>query len=206
VTNEEVIERFGLQVGRRMPVEIPEKRRDDLAIWLGQWGLHRGVEVGTYEGEYAEVLLKANPELNLTCVDPWKVYGGYKDYRRQKTLDRAFDAAQGRLVFFGDRVQINRTTSLEAAAQIEDGSLDFVYIDANHLLPYAIADIHAWHPKVKTGGIVSGHDYVKRSRWPHVHVVEATHAYTSAYGIHPWFVVGRRRGDDFCRSWFWVKS
>jgi len=205
VKPEDIIERFGLTVGRRMPVEIPEKRRTDFAVWLGEWGLHQGVEVGTYEGEFAETLLKANPKLCLTCVDPWQVYGGYPDYRRQRTLDRAYDVTLGRLKPFGDRVRIIRRTSLEAAPRFKDGMLDFVYIDANHTLLHALEDIHYWSPKVRSGGIVSGHDYVKRARWPHVHVVDATHAWTGAYGITPWFVVGRRRGDDFCRSWMWVR-
>jgi predicted O-methyltransferase YrrM len=52
-----------------------------------------------------------------------------------------------------------RLTSVEAAATYEDSSLDFVFIDADHSYESVREDIIAWWPKVKAGGIISGHDY-----------------------------------------------
>lgn len=57
-----------------------------------------------------------------------------------------------------------QSTSLEAANQFEDNSLDFVHIDASHLYEDAIEDIRAWYPKVKPGGLITGDDYP----WPGV--------------------------------------
>jgi predicted O-methyltransferase YrrM len=37
--------------------------------------------------------------------------------------------------------------------------LDFVFIDADHSYEGCKADIEAWFPKVKPGGLLSGHDY-----------------------------------------------
>jgi len=34
-----------------------------------------------------------------------------------------------------------------------------VFIDANHSYEYVLADIIAWYPKIKIGGILCGHDY-----------------------------------------------
>jgi cephalosporin hydroxylase len=48
--------------------------------------------------------------------------------------------------------------SVEAAKLYEDASLDFVFIDACHKYEFIKADIEAWSPKVKAGGILSGHD------------------------------------------------
>jgi hypothetical protein len=86
--------------------------------------------------------------------------------------------------------------------------LDFVYIDGNHSLPYVIADLAAWVPKVRPGGIVSGHDFRQYLEQRHSHVVEALYAYTRAYEITPWFVLGAKSGGrrDTYRSWFFVKS
>ena len=43
--------------------------------------------------------------------------------------------------------------------EIPKRSLDFVYIDANHLYGYAAMDLQFWSRKVKRGGIIAGHDY-----------------------------------------------
>ncbi len=49
--------------------------------------------------------------------------------------------------------------SLEAVLGFDDESLAFVYIDAAHDYDNVKADILAWMPKVKKGGILAGHDY-----------------------------------------------
>jgi predicted O-methyltransferase YrrM len=64
-------------------------------------------------------------------------------------------------------------TSVEAANSFPDESLDFVFIDASHTYENVLQDIKAWLPKVKKGGIISGHDYfdydqVKEGSYPGV--------------------------------------
>ena len=48
--------------------------------------------------------------------------------------------------------------SRRASLVVPDG-LDFVYIDASHDELSVVIDIACWFPKVRTGGIISGHDY-----------------------------------------------
>ena len=102
-----------------------------------------------------------------------------------------------------------RKSSLDAASDFEDGSLDFVYIDANHAFEYVVADIAAWTPKVRDGGVVSGHDYIHRY-FPSValHVIEAVHGYMVSYRLGPLYVCGRQRDTvrrDRPRSW-WFRA
>ena len=54
-----------------------------------------------------------------------------------------------------------RKSSIEAAKDFPDRSLDAVYIDAEHDEESIRADIKAWRPKIKFGGILSGHDYIQ---------------------------------------------
>jgi len=61
--------------------------------------------------------------------------------------------------FAADRRQVIRARSVDAAARVPDGSLDFVFIDADHSYEGCAADIRAWLPKVRAGGILCGHDY-----------------------------------------------
>jgi predicted O-methyltransferase YrrM len=196
---------------RRLPIEIPNTNRETLARLTFLLGYTRGVEVGTERGAYSEVLLRENPLLQLTCVDAWKAYRGYRDHVDQRKLDRFFDETRTRLVPFGERATCLRKFSVEAAREFENGSLDFVYLDANHNLQNVIADIAAWSPKLKPGGILAGHDY-RRHKWPdQIHVVQGVHAWADAYDIAPWFVLGTKEKvdgqlRDDGRSWFWINQ
>ena len=60
-----------------------------------------------------------------------------------------------------------RLPSVKAARCIEDGELDFVFIDGEHSYETARSDIEAWWPKVSSGGLLMGHDY-HRPRSPGV--------------------------------------
>lgn len=193
---------------QRLPVEIPDTNRESLARLFYLLGYNRGVEVGVERGHYSLAICEANPGVHLTCVDAWTAYRGYRDHVDQQKLDRFYAETQERLAPFR-HVRLLRQFSVEAAKDFADGSLDFVYLDGNHNLPNVIADLTAWTPKVRVGGIIAGHDYAKH-RWPNqIHVVQGVQAWTSAYDIRPWFVLGRtekREGElrDDARSWFWV--
>jgi predicted O-methyltransferase YrrM len=49
--------------------------------------------------------------------------------------------------------------SFDASRLFELDSLDFVYIDGNHQYEFIKSDLENYYPRVKKGGIISGHDY-----------------------------------------------
>lgn len=59
-----------------------------------------------------------------------------------------------------------RMPSLEAAKRCVGwtGGLDFVFVDGDHSYEGCLADIRAWLPLVRDGGVIAGHDY----DWPGV--------------------------------------
>lgn len=193
---------------RRYPIEIPNVGRDYLPALFRDLGFKCGAEIGVERGEYTDVLSRENPDALIYAVDLWAPYLGYRDHVDGQKLQRFYDETCAR---FADRpnVTLVRKSSVYASQQFEDGELDFVYIDGNHSLPYVIADLAAWTSKVRAGGIVSGHDFLHH-RWPNqMHVPQAIYAWTDAYDIKPWFVLGRkekREGEirDDGRSWMWV--
>lgn len=60
-------------------------------------------------------------------------------------------------------VEIYRMTTSAAASKAPDG-LDFVFIDADHSYEGVKRDLTEWTPKVRAGGLISGHDI----SWPGV--------------------------------------
>lgn len=57
-----------------------------------------------------------------------------------------------------DVVRPLKMLSLEAAKLFPDASLDLVFIDGHHGYSFVRADIEAWLPKVRPGGVLCGHD------------------------------------------------
>jgi hypothetical protein len=96
---------------------------------------------------------------------------------------------------------------MDALRHFKDGTLDFVYIDGNHEWPYVTHDIFYWAKKVKPGGIVSGHDYIKDYRdYEYSQVSDVVDAYTKAFKIKPWFIMDKAIYPRHPGSWFWVKE
>lgn len=133
-----------------------------------QCGYRRGAEIGVSQGRFTMFLCAIMHDLEMIAVDRWEEQPGHKtegwigwdhegSYQRLKN-----NCAQ----YFPDRVDIVRSDSVSAASQVEDSSLDFVFIDADHSYEGCKADIDAWSPKVRKGGIISGHDY--NPKWPGV--------------------------------------
>lgn len=211
---EYITKKYNIDVGNQYFIDIPEMIGSvDLAKLFAELGFKTGVEIGTDQGEYAEVLLKTIPNLFLHCIDPWKaeVYEkGYQpeSYEKQEYFDKRYLETQERLLPYSN-TNVWRTTSMEAIISFPDNSLDFVYIDGNHDFLNVAQDIHFWLKKVKPGGILSGHDYVCYPARKFNHVKKVVNAYTTAYHLLPVFLVtptdkGIRR--DRFRSWFFVKK
>lgn len=138
------------------------EHRNEFGNLLTHYDLNgKGVEIGTFKGEFAKTIL-SNWNGTLYMVDPWREDLGYEytntDYYEFKnslyyqTIENTKE--------YQDRSFMLRGFSNQMINLFENESLDFVYIDANHAYDFVKEDIELWYPKVKKGGIVSGHDYI----------------------------------------------
>lgn len=214
-TSEYIINKYKIEVGKQYFIHIPEIiGAAGLAKLFAELEFKKGVEIGTDEGEYAEVLLQTIPNLGLDCVDPWKAEAyepGYQpeSYEKQEYFDKRYEKTATRLEkYLGEQCTLIKMTSMNALKHFEDDSLDFVYIDGNHDFLNVTQDMHYWLKKVKPGGILAGHDYVRYPSRKFNHVQKVVNAYTTAYHLLPVFLVtptdkGMKR--DRYRSWFLVK-
>jgi len=135
-----------------------------------------GAEIGVHEGDFSAVLLESvRPEV-LHLVDPWvheagpryeqAWYGGQApggqgqlDQRYEAVLDRfARPIAEGVVV-------VHRQTSKEFLALVDEASLDWVYIDGNHMVDFVRDDLQMSLRAVRPGGLITGDDYVDGGWW-----------------------------------------
>jgi cephalosporin hydroxylase len=58
-------------------------------------------------------------------------------------------------------VKIHRGGSLDIASQFADRYFDVIYIDADHHYDAVLADLFAYAPKLKSGGILWGDDFLE---------------------------------------------
>ena len=207
----EFLTQFNLDLTKPSPIEIPNQGREMLGWLFREVGYKVGAEIGVEGGKFSLALLTAHPKLELFCIDPWQSYAGYIDPINNKDLPEQMKLAQEKLQGFN--VHFVQDFSMRAVRHFADNSLDFVYIDANHNLPWVMDDIIQWSKKVRPGGIVSGHHYVRghKNRPTILRVVEAVNWYTELKAIKPWFLIGSQakiEGQirDTSRSWFWIKQ
>lgn len=161
-----------------------------------------GAEIGVFAADLSKRLL-SNPDITLYMVDSWS--GDGKDYvgdsgdwhakLTQKKQDQYYEKSKRRVEKFGDRARIIRKPSTEAAKDIKDSSLDFIFIDADHSYDGCRADIDAWWPKVRPGGLFGGHDY-ENSDYQKFGVSRAVNEFVRSQGLtldlggnFTWFVI-----------------
>ena len=125
------------------------------------------VEIGSWKGMSASFLgssiLEAKKNIKVYAIDIWA-----GDEGRQEELKK--EAGGGDFIFKEFLTHIKncglqqivtpyRLPSVLAADIFDDNSLDFVFIDACHVVEEVDKDIKAWLPKVKKNGYIGGHDY-----------------------------------------------
>lgn len=132
-------------------------------------GYRLGTELGVHTGRFSVYLCGLMPEMHINAVDLWQIQPPridegaetYDTEPHEENLQRLRDFNQDNL---GGRINILRMSTLVAASLVADQTQDFVFIDADHTEEGCRADIEAWTPKVRPGGLICGHDY----NWPSV--------------------------------------
>lgn len=131
-------------------------------------GKVKGAEIGVFTGMLSAELLRRH-DLELIMVDSWEGDGAaYNNKETAKDFHAHISASEQaahraaalyQTQFAEDRRTVLRARSVDGAHAVGDASLDFAFIDADHSYEGCRADIEAWWPKVKAGGLICGHDY-----------------------------------------------
>jgi hypothetical protein len=154
--------------------------------WRWEWIIHlankhhwtRGAELGVRKGATFLKTLAACPQLTLIGVDLWANQPDGPGPQRTDHADCELQVRQS-AQRFGPRAVLLKDWTHRAVTQVPDGSLDFVFIDADHSTEGVRRDIQGWTPKLKPGGCMMGHDI----NWPEVRA--AVDAMCAEYIIGP---------------------
>lgn len=147
------------------------------------------VEVGAYLGRSSLYLASriqwSGKKIRVYVVDRWDGWLYDDCYPRSSADQSSAAGADSEDVFWHFIRNVRRAgvedvicplkmPSEQAASLFEDGTIDFVFLDADHGYEAVRRDLEAWFPKVKRRGVLGGHDY-----------------------LHPDFPGVRRAADEF---------
>lgn len=146
------------------------KERDDLGTILQSEGFTRGLELGVQHGIYAHTILsKWHNCTEYHLVDLWAVQENYEDVANvnQAQQDKNYESTLGRLKAYKDKLHVCRNYTSTCVHNLEDGYFDFIYVDARHDFKGVWEDLQHYWPKLRTGGILAGHDYIAQEDVKH---------------------------------------
>lgn len=141
----------------KMRTEKDYECLQEMLKFLGDTSQMTMIEIGSYIGESTTFFAKHFKE--VISIDPFE--NGYDD------TDGACHAADFEDVYKEfikniepfDNIQHFRISSKEASQFIWHTSMDFVYIDGNHMYNSVVSDIENYLPLIKDSGYIGGHDY-----------------------------------------------
>ena len=143
--------------------------------WLAEKASHLRsvVEIGSWMGRSTTAMADNMEGLGvILAVDTWRGSEEHESFLAGKPADFVYQTFCRNLKAHIDsgRVCPLRLPSLEAARLFQAigcAGFDMVFIDAAHDYENVKADIIAWKPLVKPGGLLCGHD------WGHPPIVQA---------------------------------
>ena len=135
------------------------------------------VELGVWKGVIPRFILPRNPDWKYVGVDlyepqPDNPSETYEPGENGHAWDHeTYFKEVSEILDMYDNAKLLRMHTVEAAHEFDDKSIDFVFVDADHSYEGVKADLEAWIPKIRSGGMIAGHDYTEE--FPGV--IEAVH-------------------------------
>jgi len=129
--------------------------------WFDYWNIYlravmeakdgdRFVEIGAWKGRsacfMAVEIINSGKDIKFDCIDNWSLGDTREEFLKNIEPVKHI-------------INVINMDSLEAAKLYEDNSIKFCFSDGNHTYPYVTKEIKAFLPKIKSGGILAGHDY-----------------------------------------------
>lgn len=152
-----------------------------------------GIELGCGDGDTTLHLLSNLPNLTLYGIDPYIGYDDFNGHNPAEMLAGNLVNTMRKIDPYKDRFTLYRDISDNVVDKFDDGSLDFIFIDGLHSYDQVLKDCDNYYPKIKKGGLFSGHDYRVIDS-----VNRAVNEFAAKVSVSE---IGETQND----VWYWVK-
>ncbi|EJE7233271.1 3-oxoacyl-ACP reductase [Clostridium sporogenes] len=107
-------------------------------------------EVGVFKGDFSKEILKVVKPKKLYLIDIWEDSKIYNEVlkRFKREIEEGI-------------VEIIKGDSRQELSKFKDKYFDWVYLDTNHDYETPRSELEVCQHKVKNGGVIAGHDYIK---------------------------------------------
>lgn len=141
-----------------------------------------GAEIGVFEGEFSKLIINTIQPQKFYMVDLFtgSMISGDKNGNNMKTisLDESYNQLSEQYKS-NNNVNVYKGKSEDFFKELDDNSLDFIYIDGDHSYGGVKIDLQNAFYKVKGGGLICGHDYTRRFQG----VVDAVNEFVSEHNF-----------------------
>ena len=151
-----------------------------------------GAEIGVRSGAYSKYLIENSNLTILFSIDPWEKNPELRDGAKAMYATACENLKNS-------RCKMLKNYNEKIIDEFKDGSFDFVYIDAQHDYDSVKKDIANWYPKLISGGIMAGHDFLN----PDYGVQAAVYEFCNEHGIEV-FTIQEDKEED--ASFWFIKN
>lgn len=154
----DTVETFNAGFGHVL--QIPD--RTEMLRLMPQNGIV--AEIGVFKGKFSSQIISIMNPNQLHLIDFWP------EETIQSSGERIIGTDACKFVrntfeseIKNNKVVLHRGLSSQVSQEFPDEHFDWIYIDAGHSYAEVKSDLHCWYPKVKTGGFITGHDYIEKT-------------------------------------------
>lgn len=145
--------------------------------WLYEQGTRakHALEIGCFMGRSSCAIMHGQQKCGgrLTVVDTFDARGTVRHedvmaagegWLQERFVEEV--VRRGFMASIDYQILVGESHDPKVLRRVPNLSLDFLFIDGSHDYDSVFRDIELWRPKVRAGGIISGHDY--HESWPQV--------------------------------------
>ncbi len=118
------------------------------------------IEIGSYMGESTHIFGSCGLFTEINCIEPFSGTENFND-KNNHTWEEVWEEYDTNTRQFKDIVKLHEDYSYDekVLSKFNDDEYDFIYVDGNHSFESTRQDFELYIPKIKSNGVLGGHDY-----------------------------------------------